>query len=161
MRKKKLLFKILIVLVMLVNIANGYIRHDYLLNFSDDEKPFFLKRKDFKGKLYPTDVNEMKESLNNDYRWISTGYYTVFAIVSTVLVVYLLFENRGYVLVSLALYGLVIVFIGFLVLLSFLTKNYAVGYGIAQYFKNLIQTPLFSFLIVACLFLIEKRKRLT
>lgn len=148
----------LVALIMLANIVNGFVRHEYHVNFTEKDKPMLVKRKESSMKEYPTDSGNLAQSVVTDYRWLSTIYYTAFAIISTVSVVYLMFEKKAYVQISLALYASVLILIGILLVLSFLTKNYAFGYGIAQYFKNLIQAPLFSFLLIAGFFLFEKKK---
>jgi ABC-type transport system involved in cytochrome c biogenesis permease subunit len=121
-----------------------------------------IERNKAKKLNYPTKISDLHTSLKNDYRWVSSIIYTALAILSTSLVVYLLFDkSSSEIMICIGIYLVVIFFIVFLVSLSFLTKNYMIGYGVAQHFKNLIQTPIFSFIVIAIIWNYRKNKQKT
>lgn len=151
-----LIRKIGLSLILIFNLVNGYIRYAYVINFTDESKPYIYSRKDTKQYEYPTGMEKLKTSAKKDPRWISVIYYCTVAILSTLLSIYLLFDKRKWVVLAALFYLFLILVCVFLLVFSIVSKSYYIGYGLAQDIKNLIQTPFFSLFLIATIYLFNK-----
>lgn len=137
--------KLLLVLAVAINLTIGFYRYQHVVNFLDFSDTF--KERNTIRTAYPLDFSSLYFSLLNDPRWLSNLFYILVAVLSTSFSIYLLFGKKM-VAICLYCYGFLVLLCGFFVLLSLLTGNYKLGFGVAQEIKNMSQSPIVSFIII-------------
>ncbi|MBX9853842.1 MAG: hypothetical protein K2X86_19015 [Cytophagaceae bacterium] len=142
---KRLTRYFFIALLIIFNLFIGFIRSSFVFNFEDNNLPWLIKRSVLKNN-----TGSISENIS-DIKWISLSVYSTIFIISTALIVYLLFLNRRYVLVTFKVYGLLIGTTLVFYLLAY-CGDFNFATTIANKFKNLIQEPLVAFLIIAYCF---------
>lgn len=145
MPKLSIIKRVTLAIILIFNILNGFLRYHYIVNFYD-LNDFITQRKKLHF-LYPNSFGDLLSSLLQDPRWLSNIYFMAVAIVSTVLTVFLVFGKKmAYIAFwcYVLLLGLCLLF----VMVSLVTGNYKIGFGIAQEIKNLAQSPIVSFIII-------------
>ena len=137
----------------------GLIRYDYVLNFIDSSQPFFLPRNAAEQATYPMDFASLLSSLLHDPRWLSTLIYMIYPAIGTCIAVYLIFQKRKYVQLTLLFYSAGMLLLFLLISYSIAFHEYANGYAIAQYFKKIFQEPYASLLLLGSFYWDQKNKR--
>lgn len=161
--KKKIMHKpvvrlLLLCLLGLATFGLGLIRYDYVLNFTSPTHPFFLPRNTAEQMAYPLSFSDLANSLLNDPRWLSTFFYMTYPAVATCLAVYLIFQKKNYLQLTLLFYSVGILLLILLVFCSILLKEYTQGYAMAQYFKKIYQEPYASLLLIGSFYWDRKNK---
>jgi exosortase F-associated protein len=163
--KKKIMHKpivrwLLLCLLALATFGLGLIRYDYVLNFIDPSLPFFLPRNTAEQIAYPLSLSELTNSLFHDPRWLSTCFYMTYPAIATCIAVYLIFQKKNYLQLTLLFYGTGIILLILLVLCSILMQEYTHGYALAQYFKKIYQEPYASLLLIGSFYWDRKNRDL-
>lgn len=139
---------ILLLLLCLVTFALGLVRSTYVLNFTDYSLPFLLPRNTAEQMAYPLHFSNLLDSLLHDPRWLSALFYLIYPAIGTCIAVYLIFNKKNYIQLTLLFYGTGLLLLITLVLYSVSMQEYNQGYAIAQYFKKIYQEPYASLLLV-------------
>lgn len=145
--------KLLLACLLVFNILNGFLRYHYIINFYDFND--LIARRSQLQFTYPHSFSELISSIIYDPRWFSNIYFMAIAILSTLLSVYLIFGKKMARIAFFCYLSLVIICL-LLVLLTLVTGNYKVGFGLAQELKNMAQSPLISFLILSLFYFSSK-----
>ena len=145
-------------LLALVTFGLGLIRYDYILNFIDPSLPFFLHRNTAMQLSYPLSLSSLANSLLHDPRWLSTLFYMIYPAIATCIAVYLIFQKKSYLQLTLLFYSTGIILMVLLVFCSILVKEYTTGYALAQYFKKIYQEPYASLLLIGSFYWDRKNK---
>jgi hypothetical protein len=139
---------LLLLALGLATFSLGLIRYDYVLNFIHPTQPFFLPRNTAEQVAYPLHLSSLANSLLDDPRWLSTLFYLIYPAIATCIAVYLIFQKKNYVQLTLLFYSTGILLLTVLVLYSLLAHDYTRGYALAQYFKKIYQEPYASLLLL-------------
>ena len=139
---------LLLCLLGLATFGLGLIRYNYVLNFIDSSHPFLLPRNTAEALNYPLSLSALTISLLNDPRWLSTFFYMTYPAVATCIAVYLIFQRKSYLQLTLLFYSIGIALLILMVCCSIIMKEYAKGYAFAQYLKKVFQEPYASLLLI-------------
>ncbi|HTF82241.1 MAG TPA: hypothetical protein VL947_10960 [Cytophagales bacterium] len=142
---KSILTRILLSLILVINILNGFLRYHYIVNFYNFHD--FIARRNKIKYAYPNSFAAFLSSIVEDPRWLSNVYFMLIAVASTVATVYLLF-GRKKALVAFSCYMALFLLCLAFILVTLVTGNYKIGLGIAQEIKNMAQSPIVSFIII-------------
>lgn len=145
MPKLSILQRIVLVIILVFNVLNGFLRYHYIVNFYNFDD-FITHRTKIKFS-YPASFGDFLSSLWQDPRWFSNIYFMAVAVGSTVLTVYIIFGKKM-ANIAFICYTLLLALCLLFVLVSLVTGNYKIGFGIAQEIKNLAQSPIISFIII-------------
>jgi len=148
----------LLIFLGLATFGLGLIRYDYVLNFIDSSLPFFLPRNTAEQVAYPLHLSQLGTSLLSDPRWLSNLLYMIYPAIATCIAVYLIFQKKQYVQLTLLFYSSGILLLTALVFYSILWHNYTDGYALAQYFKKIYQEPYASLLLLGSFYWDTKKK---
>lgn len=150
MVKISLKSSVLLIIIFVFNIINGFFRYFYIINFYN-LSTFVQKRNTIKIE-YPSGFNDLLISISTDPRWLSNLYYFSVAATSTYLTSRILF-GKNKAKIALQCYAILVGISLLLVLTTLITGNYSIGIGIAQELKNMSQSPIISFVILGLLYL--------
>jgi hypothetical protein len=139
---KKILIIAGIVFLFILQLMVGYIRESYVINTHVKEQPLLIERYSSGTEEYPMKTAEVSKAITGNPKWISTSLYSIFFLVSSSIIVFLIFRTKKAVYFCLSAYTIIFMLAGVFVVISFLFNNYKVGYGLAQNLKNLSQSPL-------------------
>jgi len=137
-----------LILLGILTYSLGLIRYSYILNLIDSSLPLLLPRNYGERSTYPLSLFDAWISFKTDPRWTSSIIYLCYPALATITTVYLLFNKKSYVLLTLFFYGIGIIFLCTMVLISLVLKDYQLGYGMAQQVKKIYQEPYISLLLL-------------
>jgi hypothetical protein len=142
-----------------VTFGLGLMRYDYVLNFIDVSKPFLLPRTIAEQTTYPMDFGSLMNSLLHDPRWLSTLFYMIYPAIGTCIAIYLIFQKKKYVQLTLLFYSAGMILLLIFISYSILFHEYANGYAMAQYLKKIFQEPYASLLLLGSFYWDQKNKK--
>ncbi|HSZ73100.1 MAG TPA: hypothetical protein VK750_10535 [Cytophagaceae bacterium] len=148
-----------LLLLGIITFCLGLIRYDYVINVIDPSLPFLLSRNTAELATYPLDFKTFTSSLFHDPRWLSALIYMIYPAIATSIAVYLIFQKRKYVQLTLLFYSFGILMLGLFIFCSLLFHQYTNGYAVAQYFKKIYQEPYASLLLLGSFYWDQKNKR--
>lgn len=137
----------------------GWIRERYILNLVNFQFQVLIPRSDPDLEQYPLGLSTFIAAFFEDPRWISSIVLNLSMALFSALFVGVWFRNRGYFWLTTAIYGALSLLCAVLVGFSMVTKNYQLGYAIAQHLKNLLQLPFLLVLLIPLLRLYEKHNK--
>ena len=146
----------LLFILTIIGLALGYIRWTYVILW---DHGFYLAKRYSVAHLhkYPASLNGLITSLQQDPRWLSLIVYSIAPIMLSVAAVYLTFLKKSYIINTLVVYAFLWSIIILLSTLSLVIPSYAVGIGLAQNIKNLVQMPFITLLLLAGFKVSEKQ----
>jgi hypothetical protein len=149
----------LVCLLGLCTFALGLFRQKYIINLVDFSSPFLINRKVFLIDDYPLTFETLLNNLLVDPRWTSSFIYLCYPVVSTLIAIYLIFNQKRYVYITLLFYASGLIVLITMILFSVLANNYAQGYGLAQQVKKIYQEPYISLLLLGGFYWDKKNTR--
>lgn len=138
------------VILMAIGVALGFLRMSYIINLNVADLPLLILRRHYRHQvIYTTQSNQILDAIQHDPRWLSSFIYSVSPMIIALLVVWLIFKDPKKLRITFWTYlganGVLLFFL----LISFLTHNYTLGYGMAQNFKALVQSSFLTLLLIA------------
>jgi exosortase F-associated protein len=158
MNKRLIRFSLLLMLGIITFVL-GFIRYDYIINLIDFSLPVLLPRQAAEQTSYPLDFHHLMSSIVHDPRWLSSMLYMIYPAIATSIAVYLIFQRKNYVQLTLLFYATGIVMLLVLVMYSLILHDYANGYAIAQYLKKIYQEPYASLLLLGSFYWDQQKKK--
>ncbi|MDX2195775.1 MAG: hypothetical protein NW207_05100 [Cytophagales bacterium] len=137
--KKRWLKISLSIFIFIIIFILGYQRRAYDHFFADlyrtPQSYYYQKAK------YPDTFTEWWYAATHHYKWLQSVTYTVLYIAATLALVAVNFDRNTW-LITIAMYVALGVLVCIFISLSWLTKDYVIGYKMAQNIKKVIQSPL-------------------
>jgi hypothetical protein len=127
--------------LLLFGVALGYMRWTYVIIW--DQGPKFIIRHTLYAKhQYPNNWSTLLQSFAHDPRWMSLLFYSITSFLLSLSSIYVYYLRKDFTKDTAIVYGLAWTLVIVLSLNSLIFPSYAVGLGLAQNLKNLLQTPL-------------------
>lgn len=145
--------KVIIIGLALAIIVLGYLRNNYLINFFIENQPILIPRRTFSEKS----LNLFTFPGSIDPRWFSAGFYSCTLLLTTSLIIQILFNQKLYLIVTMVIYA-VLIFITAILYFTKYTFGSTMAGIISSKLSNLLQDIILPIFLLAVYYLYDKSK---
>jgi hypothetical protein len=127
----------------------GYIRDRYLIDMNSSSGLIIMGRSGEERYWMPVSIDDVSRSISENPKWISSIAYSIFYMGLSALCIGFFFYSKSKVYVALGLHVIIFSLAGILILAGLVFHSFHIAYQVAEYLKNLIQSPLLTLILIA------------